>query len=229
MMPEKYDFEAFTEEVVRSAVEKLAGAKTAADIRALMGTITAVAEDELEERLEPEEKTYIACKAGCAACCSVNVAVLVPEAIAIAEFVRETFNRRDLTEIRAKIDWLAEKVRWVDDEERIRLRLNCAFLDEREWCSIHPVRPFLCRSLTSTDPEQCRRALASCSYDEEEPILQNLIQRLLMEWAFRGLGKGLEQLGMDYRSMELTRSVKTFLDRPSLTDDFLERKRISFA
>ncbi|KAF0219332.1 MAG: hypothetical protein FD174_2031 [Geobacteraceae bacterium] len=229
MLPEIYDYLAFTEEIAGLLAEKLANARTAADIGAIMGELTAYAEGELEKRLGPEETAHIACKGGCSACCTVNVAVLVPEAIAIAEFVRKTFSGRELTEIRAKVEWLADRVRWVDDDERIRLRINCAFLDERGWCAIHPVRPLLCRALTSTDPELCRRALASCAYDEEEPILQNLAHKLLMEGAFREIGKGVERLGMDYRSMELTRSVKTFLDRPPLVDDFLGRKRISFA
>ncbi len=228
MMPALFDVMGFTEEIAALSAGKLACARTASDVGTLMGEVTAYAEGVLDERLGPEEKAPIACRAGCSACCGVNVAVLVPEAIAIAEFIRETFVEGALAEMRARVDWLAERVRWVDDEERIRLRIRCAFLDERGWCSIHPVRPLLCRALTSTDPEQCRRALGSGSYDEEEPILQNITQRLIMEGAFRGIGKGLERLGIDNRSMELARAVRTFLDRPALVGDFLGGKRISF-
>lgn len=228
MAPTNFACWAFEEEVERLASEKLSGARTSSDVSAVMGELTAFAEEELQRVLEPEGKSRIACRAGCAACCSVNVSVLFPEGIAIADYIRENLAGEGFNALRVCIGRLAESVRWLEDEERIRLRIPCAFLDEHGWCSIHPARPLLCRSLTSTEPAQCRRALDSWAYGEEEPILINLSQKLLMDATFKGLGNALDRLGKDSRSLELMRVVKNFLDKPALVDAFLGGGRISF-
>src|SRR5512146_2773196 len=66
------------------AAVEFRGARTAATVCAAMAKLVARVEDELGRALGPEEKSLIACRGGCGACCTVNVSVLIPEAIAIA-------------------------------------------------------------------------------------------------------------------------------------------------
>jgi Fe-S-cluster containining protein len=208
------------------AATELPGARTAADVCAAMAKVVALVEDEVGRALGPEEKSLIACRSGCGSCCTVHVSVLIPEAIAIAGCVLASpAARRD--ELCGRIDELYAKIRWMDDEERVWRGYACAFLDERGMCAIYPVRPLVCRGLTSVDPEQCRRALASRYGDDEESILMNLTQKFLTDEAFRGMGSAMERLGMDSRSMELTRAVRGIVAHPGLVADFLAGRRVS--
>jgi Fe-S-cluster containining protein len=222
-----FDYGAFEGEVARRAAETLAGARTTADMASSMGPLTALAECQLARLLAAGEKARIACRPGCAACCTVNVAVLLPEAAAIAHYLLEKLAGEGFAACKGKLDRLAERIRWVDDEERSRRGIPCAFLDERGWCIIHPVRPFLCRALTSADPEQCRQALSSWVFGEEELILMNLSQKFLMDTAFKGVASALDRLGLDSRSYELTSAVRGLLGRPELLGEFVGGKRVS--
>lgn len=225
---EAFDFSAYGDEIAGLAVRSLAGAAGAAGIRTAMARVTERAEAVLAARQNAGERELTACVPGCSACCRVNVTVLLPEAIAIAAYLDEIERGAELAALKMRIADTASRVRWMDDDERIRAGVPCPFLDGRGWCTIHPVRPLTCRALSSTDPEQCRRALASHGSDEEATIVVNIFQKFLLEETFRALAAGLEQAGQDTTGRELSRSVTRCLLEPSLPDDFLAGKRIRF-
>jgi len=208
-----------------AAAARFDGAKGVADICGAMTELAALAEGTLDRLVSPEERSGIACRQGCPACCRVNVAVLLPEAIAIALRVRELAAQGD-NGLPDRIAAQCAKVRWMDDDERIRSGVPCVFLDERGMCVVHRVRPFVCRALSSTDPERCRRALDPYGLDEDEGILVNLTQKFIMEGAFRSLGNALEKLGLDARSVELARGVRGIIADSSLAGDFLSGQRV---
>ena len=223
-----FDFSAYCADIAGLAARRPAGAAGAEGVRAIMSQVTGRAEEVLAAGLAMEERGLIACEPGCAACCRVNVTVLLPEAIAIAAYLDQTYSGEGLASLKKRIADTATRVRWMDDEERIRAGIPCPFLDGRGWCAIHPVRPLTCRALSSTDPEQCRRALASHGSDEEETIVVNIFQKFLMEETFRGLATALERAGHDTTGRELCRSVTRCLQCPDLADDFLAGRRIRF-
>ena len=199
--------------------KRLAEAQTADDIAAAMASLNRAVERELST--SGPDAIQVACGPGCAACCVVNVSVLVPEAVAIAAYLQKNFP--ELSEIRERLDLLADRVRWMDDGERPRFRLACAFLDEQGCCMIHPVRPILCRSVSSTDADACHDAL-----QQGGAVLMNLPQKIFCTLLFTGLGNVLQNHGMDCRSLELSRMVGNLLENPLLTDRFLSRKRVAF-
>lgn len=201
-----------------------------ADVATVVGVVSALvdrAELDLVEGLEPSEGRSIACRAGCGSCCVVNVTVLFPEALAIAFHLQRRLPQLERERIRARLDDLHRAIRWLDDEERISLRRPCAFLDQRGNCGIYPVRPLLCRSVTSTDPEACREAVAMTALGEIRPVLMNLFQQELMNAYFLGAAKALEELSLDARGLNLTGAVKHLLDRPGLAEEFLFGERLA--
>jgi Fe-S-cluster containining protein len=121
----------------------------------------------------------IACAKGCSACCRAQpVPITPPEAYAIALLV-EALPQPRQSEIRSRfIDrttslrqaglyqkfFRQEKFDNPDDARRavkdyFALGLVCPFLDD-DACSIHPVRPFVCRQyLVTSDPALCRDPL----------------------------------------------------------------------
>lgn len=167
--------------------------------------IQVLAENWLSRTIEQEE--LIACQAGCGDCCIVNVAVLEPEVDAILEYLRAERTVLELQELADRARQMHLQVSGLDDEERILARQPCLFLDGQGCCSIYPVRPLLCRALTSTDPDRCREALAMLALGEEVSILANQRQQEIFNTAFEELGGALEDSGRDGRSQPLTTAI----------------------
>jgi Fe-S-cluster containining protein len=104
-----------------------------------------------------------ACKRGCSACCTRNVALTTLEGFAVVQFLQA----QGLSGRLAGFDSQIEKKRFIPrmttnefarrclqeedvmDEEGDPLWGPCPFLENRE-CPIYPVRPFGCRCMVST-------------------------------------------------------------------------------
>jgi hypothetical protein len=94
---------------------------------------------------------------------------------------------------------------------------------------IYPVRPLLCRGLTSTDAEDCRQAL-HVSQDQEKSVVEmNLFQRDLYDSAYLGLSKGLEERGADGRGFEITGLLRYMLRNPEKRPDLESGFRLKWS
>jgi Fe-S-cluster containining protein len=211
---------------IAATAAKLGQSRTAADVATIMDRVTGRAEATVEASLTPEDRKAIACRAGCSTCCAVNVAVLLSEAVAIAVYLAASIPPDVLPRLKATLGDTTGKVRWMEDDERRRLGIPCSLLDTRGYCVIHPVRPLLCRSITSTDPRLCREAMDSWE-DEPAPVIMNLGQKFLFDKAFCTLGETLERLGLESRSYELNRAVWNCLIDPELAARFLAGEKVS--
>ena len=116
----------------------------------------------------------ISCRAGCGACCRQMVPISIFEAEALATWIRSLPESRQeelalrfqnalrklaasgLIDRMVNEDWLAE----TESARRLALeylyeRVACPFLED-ESCSIHPIRPLICREyLVTSAPEHC--------------------------------------------------------------------------
>lgn len=221
-----FDFTHFAQSLANQAAGRLRQARSPGDVAAALRTVTARVEADLNRHLG-EESRHIACRAGCGTCCVVNVGVLFPEAMAICHYLEEQRSEAELADLTRRLDELFLETRWLDDEERIILRRPCVFLDDAGACTIYPVRPLLCRAVTSTDPHQCREALCAVVFGSEAPVLMNLFQKTLMETAFAGLAGGVEQAGLDARGLRLTAATRHLLADPGLGSAFLAGEKIA--
>ncbi|RII29043.1 MAG: YkgJ family cysteine cluster protein [Geobacter sp.] len=209
------------------AVEQaLEAAGDAAGLRTMLDTAVHLTEQALDNGSSRKQAALIACHAGCSACCNLNVAVLLPEAITIAAFLSGVEDQPAFVPLMTKIEKYARYLYGVDNEERIRLRIPCAFLDHRGWCLIHPIRPIMCRSIGATDPDQCRKSLEITCLDNEEPVMLNLTQKSLYDEAFIQVAAALDRQGLDSRSMELHTAVQAFRECPERVGEFFNGKRI---
>ena len=155
---------------------------------------------------------HVACGPGCDECCSINVSVLAPEADAIASYLLLTLEPDALEDLCAKLSTLYLRTRWLDDEERIMNHHCCAFLNGDGRCMVYPVRPLLCRSLTSTNAEDCADAKSMLALGEYHPITTCLAQKEIFDAAFIGLGQALRTCGLDDRSSRLAGAVLSRLN-----------------
>jgi len=197
-----------------------------AEISGRMHLLTVATERDLARLGDSTERSLVACGPGCGACCVLNVAVLFPEAIAIAWFLKRYFSDQQLDSLRARLQDLLTRTRWLDDEERLFVRVPCAFLDAQGSCMIHAVRPLLCRSITSTDPEACYDAVAMAPLDGAPCVEMNLFQKQFIDTVYTELAGALEDLGLDHRPRRLSAAVLALLAEPGMVETFLSGRAV---
>lgn len=157
-----------------------------------------------------------ACGPGCAACCTVNVGTLPVEGAAIAAYLRGRLGAEGARRSAQALLAFHDRVRWLDDGERIRERLACPFLDDARACTIHPVRPLACRSVSSLDAGDCLRAIAErgrgdADEDGGGAVRMDLLQRAVHEAALGALSRALVARGLDGRQRDVTGMAGIFL------------------
>ncbi len=165
-------------------------------------------------RIEVGPGPPIACRAGCAHCCSSAVAVAPPEAIRIAGHLRATRSDEELAELRRRIAKLTTQTAGMTWARRTRVRKPCLFLDDGGRCSIYQVRPLTCRAFTSVDPAYCQDVEHTFTPDESD-VLQYDTQRAGLAGILaaiaeaQGLARGEEAL------VELQGAVGIALEDPA--------------
>jgi Fe-S-cluster containining protein len=205
----------------------LAGARGEADLAALLGEVDGVVARALAAG-RPADEPPAACRAGCAACCTVNVATLAVEGAAAAAYLRAALGPARAAALGAELAAFHDHVRWLEDRERIAGGATCPLLDAAGRCTIHPVRPLACRSVSSLDAADCRRAMAAGGDDEDEGRLvrMDLLQRELYVAALAAAGEALVRRGLDGRCRDVTGMVGAFLADAALAPAFLAGRRL---
>lgn len=220
-MQESFDYSAYARQVRKVSTDLMCFSQKLTDISAFMCLLTAAMEQDLMRFRGSRHDSRIACTKGCGTCCILNVSVLVPEAVAITRYIRKWFSDSQIEELKKRLSSLHINTRWLDDEERIFVREPCAFLDQKNACMIHAVRPLLCRAITSTDPKMCDDAIAMAALDDVAKIEMNLFQKKLVETVYCALAEALDDLGLDNGPKRLTSIVKELLSEPDLIDSYL--------
>ncbi len=204
------------EEMVDSIAHATTPPLLKGDFAAAALTAQALAED---LHLSLSDTSRVACGPGCDSCCVVNVAVLPPESEAIVGYLQQNLSVSSLGSLHKKLMTLHDSTHGLSEEERIMANQCCAFLDSNGNCSVYPVRPLLCRSVNSTDAEDCRTAMSMVAQGKHHPIISCLVQKEIFEAAFIGLAKALKTCGLDDRSFRLAGSI---LLRLNEDNDFIE-------
>jgi uncharacterized protein len=140
----------------------------------------------------------LACKAGCAFCCSVRVEATEPEVFLIARALREwSAPHRD-----AVIDRLRTQVA-NNSRQPDGTRQECAFLEDRQ-CSIYAVRPGVCRKGHSLSVAHCESRAA------EIPQVVSLLAEA--EALMTGVAQAYRQADLPISQLELQAAVLAALD-----------------
>jgi Fe-S-cluster containining protein len=153
-----------------------------------------------------------ACRAGCAWCCHVQVAVSAPEAIRVAEHIRRAFSPELAADLTRRVAELDAATRGLDPDARVATRLPCALLvDDR--CAVYPVRPLLCRAWHSLDARACE---ANYREPDRVPAPFGELRRGLAAHVALGLDDaiwdvGLGEAGVD---LDLTAALRIALEVP---------------
>jgi Fe-S-cluster containining protein len=154
-----------------ASVEVPAGRVTLTQLLPVLQGLTSNLVDGVAEIVHSEGHT-ISCRAGCGACCRQMVPISLFEAEGLLEWIgtlpqeqqaalRTRFDdalrvlrERGLLERMGAAMWVANKQeREAFGLEYLKARVACPFLVE-ESCSIHPIRPLVCREYLVTSPAE---------------------------------------------------------------------------
>lgn len=160
----------------------------------------------------PARASY-ACAKGCRWCCHQPILVAAPEAIALANALRETLPRDGLATLGTA---LAARARRAAEPgwERAWLaeRVPCAFLAADGACSVHPFRPAVCRGWHSLSRQACAERYA----DDAAPVPPiDRASHLAANGVLHGLGDAAAATGRDPRLYELSTAVLAALADPA--------------
>jgi hypothetical protein len=191
-----------------------------------LDSICAEAEILIQQHKEGD-RNLIACAPGCQFCCVVNVSITLLEGISIVRFLRQ-LDSPVLAQVTSKLDKLWCDVRGLEDDERVLARRKCAFLDDRGWCLIYPVRPLFCRSVTSTDVAVCRTAITGQTLGNLQMVMMHQFQLQLYKTLFSGVADGLAQAGLDGRCFQLSGLVRYLLSHPGEEAELLKEASLSW-
>ena len=170
----------------------------------------------------------MACARGCRHCCVLNVSVLLPEAMRIAETIRTEWPAPAWSALQKRLVSHSNRERWMDDEERVMRSAFCPLLDTGGACAIHPVRPLACRGVASLDSSCCRSAFDPIIDDEcVRTVPADLLRREAYDQAFMALGRALAKSGLDDRSIELGVGILMFAQNPGLKTRYITGERLS--
>ncbi len=170
----------------------------------------------------------MACARGCRHCCVLNVAVLLPEALRIADTIRTAWPATAWDALLKQLESHSNRARWMDDEERVMRSAFCPLLDSGGACSIHPVRPLACRGVASLDSGSCRSAFNPIVDDEcVRSVPADLQRRASYDQAFLALGRALATHGLDDRSIEVGVGILAFAQNPEYKPLYLSGGRLS--
>ena len=204
----------------------LAGARGVEELAALLAGVEAIVARALAAG-RPAGEPPAACGPGCAACCTVNVATLAVEGAVAAGYLRAALAPARAAALAAALAAFHDRVRWLEDGERIASRARCPLLDAAGRCTIHPVRPLACRSVSSLDAADCRRVMAAGADEEDGRVVRmDLLQRALYLEALAAAGEAVARRGLDARCRDVTGMVALFLADPALAPAFLAGQRL---
>lgn len=113
--------------------------------------------DEIARKQSEDPDEQPDCKVGCSYCCYFDVVVSTLEIQAITHYVRNNFSSKDRYELKKRTRNIKSLIQSRPDEERINIGAPCPFLVENQ-CSIHGIRPIVCRGYSSPDHNYCKAA-----------------------------------------------------------------------
>lgn len=150
--------------------------------------------------IQEEGMPPLACRKGCATCCTLRVTATAPEVLMIGRYVLWA---RDLLaeigiDLPARIETADARTRGLGEQQRVALRLRCPYIHDGS-CVIYQVRPLACRGHASYDVRACVEAAAGRTveipYSAPHMTVRSLVQNA-MQSALRdaGLAFGVYEL-----------------------------------
>jgi Fe-S-cluster containining protein len=182
----------------------------------------------VNERLQSEEdplRVHLpVCRDGCAWCCYADVIAYAPEVLRIARYLRSTQKPEELSALRARLRELASRTRDMTTDDWKKERIPCPMLDvESASCTVHEVRPGLCRAYNSLNVAQCIQSFEAG--DGSVPVPSNRVQQSSIQAAGIGLVAACRASGLEWEGLSLTAGLAAALETPEAPEAWLAGER----
>lgn len=167
--------------------------------------------DDVERQEGIAEK--IDCRIGCSFCCYSKVSLIPAEAVLISHYIRENYSLQKTDALMKRATSNLRLVKGKTEDEWIDLweKTPCIFLED-DACSIHRVRPFVCRAWHSLSADQC--SVAFHTSDKDAEIDSTPFRNIIFGAVRDGLIHACDALNCETGIIELTSSIKTILNHP---------------
>ncbi len=161
-----------------------------------------------------------ACAKGCSFCCHlVNIAVAIPEVVAIAEYLKRNARPGEVKALRQRINSDMEWMHEASREELYAIRRPCPLLVD-DCCSVYEVRPLACRGWNSLDVDKCEE-----DFHHPERNVETQVSLPMLEGATKvrqGLYRGLGRAGLQHDRVDFIAALKLALDQADAVRQWLD-------
>lgn len=183
----------------------------------IVGCLTHCAFDRFETTVElmSDGSPHLACRGGCASCCSIRVAATAPEVFKIAFHILG-LPAQTRSAILERIFSGHQDTQGLDELQRMERATVCPFI-ENGLCVIYAVRPLACRGHASFSERACVEALDG--NDAEVPVsIPHMTARSLVQNA---LQSALRDEGVAWAIYELNHALSIALTDPEAESSWL--------
>jgi len=162
--------------------------------------------DALKQQDPPATPT--ACQAECNYCCSVQVQLLPPEILYIADHLKQFRTEAELQQLVDRVSIMEDQISGLSAVDRARVGLPCPLL-ENDRCSVYDVRPITCRAANSSDAERCKAAIGPEAIQDTVPSYTH--QVTVCRHVTRALLEGFQEIGFATPPLELVSALRIVL------------------
>jgi Fe-S-cluster containining protein len=174
-----------------------------------------------EQRLaEAGDASTLACRAGCSWCCHFTIDVRAVEVFRILDHLA-TLPATEQQRIRERIAKNAQMVQRLNESERARTNIECAFLNEGR-CSIYLARPQTCRNYHATDAAGCQQAFEHPENEDIDPDFAPLVYQSGHAHV-EAFANAMASAGYETDVYEMNTALAAALSEPSTRARFLSK------
>jgi Fe-S-cluster containining protein len=187
------------------------------------GPIAALARSQSrqDERLAaaPDAGT-LACRPGCSWCCHFTIDVLAVEVFSILDHLA-TLPTKEQQRLRERIQRNAQQLAGLDEDERARTNIECAFLRDGQ-CTIYAVRPQTCRNYHATNAAGCQQVFEHPENEDIDPDFAPLVYQIGRTHV-EAFAKALRDARFDTQVYEFNAALITAMNAPASQSRFLNK------
>jgi len=176
-------------------------------------------------RLPPEDRGPVACRAGCDFCCHLRVMATPIEVFALLDELFRALSPDEFSRFEERLSATDKKLRKLKPSHVLTVNLPCPALVNGN-CTGYAARPLNCRSYHSLSKQACEASFKNPrDLSLDHPQLSAVAQ--VHEGGQAGFMAAFEQAGYDDRQYELATALAEALDDPGSRERF-DRKEPAF-
>jgi Fe-S-cluster containining protein len=187
------------------------------------GPIAALAQSQFRHDVQlaaASDADSLACRSGCSWCCHFTIDARAVEVFRILDHLA-TMSASEQQRLRERIERNAQRLAGLDEDERARTNVECAFLLEGR-CSIYTVRPQTCRNYHATDASGCQQAFEQPDNEDIDPAFAPVVYQIGRAHV-EAFAQALSHAHFDAQVYEFNAALLAAMNGPATLSQFLSK------